>query len=63
MAKEYYGRDRGQTQYQVVFGAATTGKGVEVVVDLSQNWSTGDLLQALMDIYNFIISSNNWPPA
>lgn len=62
MASEFYGVNRGQTEFQVVFQSSTPGKNVEVKVDLTAGMTKEEVLRALEIIANNIVKGN-WPPA
>lgn len=63
MASEFYGVNRGQTEYQVVTATSTPGKNVELKVDLTANMTAFEVIQALEIIKNTILRNNKWPPA
>jgi hypothetical protein len=56
MATYFYGINNGQNEYQPTVAAATTGKDVEIVVNLSANVpSREELLLAIEKLTNFIV--------
>jgi hypothetical protein len=63
MADRFYSLDRGETEFQITEGAATSGEDIEVRFDLSVTGLERDeVLRALEMIRNHIIKGN-WPPA
>jgi hypothetical protein len=61
MPSQYYGIDRGAQATTVSTGAATTGKKIELVVDLSANASRADVLLSLDRLKQFILSERSTP--
>jgi hypothetical protein len=58
MALHYFGIDRiGGSDQDVVESTSTTGKPIEVVVDLSSNVVKGELYVALTNIREYLIST------
>lgn len=62
MADRIYGVDRGDTEGDVVEQATSPAKDVEVTVDLAVSLDRNDVLIALDQIRNHILSGD-WPPA
>lgn len=63
MAQEYYGLNRGQTEFNVVNGTSTNSTDIEVRIDTSKNFTTSEIKNKLQEIYDTIIRNNLWPPA
>ena len=59
MASQYYGTDRAGQFSGVTTGTATTGKKIELVVDLTGNATRAEVLRALEAIANYIVSNNS----
>lgn len=63
MASQYTGVSRGVgypgTLPTVVTGQSTTGKDMELVVDLSKSWTRADVLRGLEALKNFILSNTS----
>ena len=57
MASQYYGTDRAAQFAGVTTGTATTGKKIELVVDLTGNATRAEVLRALEAIANYIVSN------
>jgi hypothetical protein len=57
MASQYYGTDRAHQFSGVTTGTASTGRKIELVVDLSSNATRAEVLRALEAIKNTILSS------
>lgn len=62
MASEYYGINRGQTEFQVTIQTSSPTKNLEVKVDLTSGMTKAEVVQALEMIINNIVKGN-WPPA
>lgn len=67
MARQYWGINRGQTEFQVATSSSTTGDDFEVsynaaTVDGDAGMGRQEFLQALEMIKNNILKGN-WPPA
>ncbi len=62
MASRYFGISRGGTEDSVTQGSSTTSKKLEVVLDLSGNFTKQEVLQGLEYIKQYILK-NIWPPA
>jgi len=62
MADRIYGIDRGETEFKVTEGAASPGQGVEVVLDLVENFTKEEFIRALRMIENHVLK-NQFPPA
>jgi hypothetical protein len=62
MAKEYYGINRGETEFKVVVAGADPTKAVTLVIDLSKNMTKNEVLMAIECIENNIVKGK-WPPA
>jgi hypothetical protein len=62
MAKQYYGINKGDTEFQITEGSSTTSKGLEVVLDLTAGFEKDAVLRALKMIMNQIMK-DNYPPA
>lgn len=63
MASEYYGLNRGQTEFQVVNSSSTNSTDIEVRIDLTKGFTTAEIDNKLQEIYDTIIRNNLWPPA
>lgn len=55
MASEYYGLNRGQTEFSIVNGTSTNSTDIEVRVDLTKSWKKAEVLQKLEEIKNHIL--------
>lgn len=62
MADQFYGLDRGDTEFDVVQAGASPTKDVEVVIDLAVNLEKSEVLRKLDEIKNHILK-NDFPPA
>ena len=64
MATQYFGKNRGETEFQVVSGVgnANVSKDVELSIDLTKNLTKNEVLFAIEEIANIILKGN-WPPA
>lgn len=62
MASRYYGINRGATEDGVTDNSSTTSKDLEVVFDLTKNFTQEEILRALEYISNYILK-NQFPPA
>lgn len=62
MASEYYGLNRGQTEFQVTEQASTPSKDVELKIDLTKNLTKAEVILILEMIENHLVKGN-WPPA
>jgi hypothetical protein len=58
MADRFYGVDRGETKATVA--AATTGKDVEVTIDLAVGVTKQDAILALDKVTKAILADENW---
>lgn len=61
MANIFYGKNRGQTQYQVTEGAATGATDIEVRIDTTKFVGSGkgskeEALRSLEEIKNYIMT-------
>jgi len=57
MASQYFGTDRAGQFTAVATGTSTTGKKIELVVDLTGNATRAEVLRALEAIQNYILSN------
>ena len=57
MTIQYFGIDRGGQFKDVATGTSTTGKNIELAVDLTSNATRADVLLAIEAIENFILSN------
>jgi hypothetical protein len=57
MASQYFGTDRAGQFSGVTTGTTTTGKKIELVVDLTGNATRAEVLRALEAIQNYILSN------
>ena len=62
MASHFYALDVGESEYQVVDGASTQSKTVEIVVELADNATRDQVLVAIDNIKNYILR-DIYPPA
>jgi hypothetical protein len=62
MASHFYALDVGENEYQVVDGASTQSKTVEIVVELADNATRDQVLVAIDNIKNYILR-DIYPPA
>lgn len=58
MASQYYGRNRGQNEFDITQGTATQSTDVEVRFDLTKNLDKHEVLIALDDIKHQILKDN-----
>ena len=61
MAIQYIGINRGQQSLNVVTGAATTGRQIELSVDLASNATRQDVLDSLDKLRDFIVNTRATP--
>ena len=62
MATIFYGINNGDNEYQAVVSATTTGKDVEVAINVTANVpSREELLLAIEKLENFIVRQNYAP--
>lgn len=57
MASEFYGLNRGQTEFKVTEGAATGGTDIEVRIDTGKGWTMAEIQQKLEELANFILKN------
>lgn len=62
MAKQYFGLNRGQTEFDITQDSSTVSKDVELVIDLSKSLTKSEVLIKLEELENAILK-NQWPPA
>lgn len=62
MASEYYGLNRGQTEFEVTEQNSSPSKDVELKVDLTKNLTKAEVILILEMIENHLVKGN-WPPA
>ena len=62
MAVRYFGIEKGAKFTTVTQGSSSTGKTVEVTVDLADGASKEQVLVALQNLKDYILQ-NKWPPA
>lgn len=62
MATQYYGIEKGLNVDQVTTGSSTTGKTVEVTVDLADG-ATREQVMIAIEAIKVYIGKNIWPPA
>lgn len=62
MASRYFGIEKGEKFTSITEDSSTTGKTIEVVVDLADGASREQVLVGLENLKNYILQSN-WPPA
>lgn len=62
MARQYYGINRGQNEFDIVAGAATSSPGddLEINYDLTKSWLKSEILLAIDKIKN-LIEKDNFP--
>lgn len=58
MAQVFYGKDRGQTEFEIVQDAATQGTDIELRYDTTKNLEKNEILIALDEIKNRILKDN-----
>jgi hypothetical protein len=61
MAIQYFGINRGQQSLTVTTGAATTGKQIELAVDLASNATRQEVLDSLDKLRDFIVNTRATP--
>lgn len=61
MAIQYIGINRGQQGGDVTSGAATTGKQIELSVDLASNATRKEVLDSLDKLRDFIVNTRATP--
>lgn len=55
MASEYYGLNRGQTEFQIVNGTSTNSTDIEVRVDLTKGFKKSEVLVKLEELADHIL--------
>jgi hypothetical protein len=61
MAIQYIGISRGQQSTDVVTGTSTTGKQIELAVDLAANATRKEVLDSLDKLRDFIVNTRATP--
>lgn len=61
MAIQYIGINRGQQSLNVTTGASTTGKQIELSVDLASNATRQEVLDSLDKLRDFIVNTRTTP--
>lgn len=61
MASQYYGLNRGQTEFSMTSGTSTGSVDVELRYDLTKSLTKSEILAILEQIRNQIIK-DNYPP-
>lgn len=61
MAIQYFGINRGQQSTGVTTGAATTGRQIELSVDLAANATRQEVLDNLDKLRDFIVNTRATP--
>ena len=61
MAIQYFGINRGQQSLTVTTGASTTGKQIELAVDLASNATRQEVLDSLDKLRDFIVNTRATP--
>ena len=62
MTKFYIGQNKGQETYQVTSGTSSTGKDLEVSMNLSNITERDQVTQGLKDIFDYFMRQK-FPPA
>jgi hypothetical protein len=58
MAKQYYGLNKGETEFQITEDVSTTSKSVEVSVDMSAGLERQEIIRQLEMIKNQILKDS-----
>lgn len=61
MTIQYFGVDRGQQSTAVTTGTATTGRQIELAVDLAANATRQEVLDSLDKLRDFIVNTRATP--
>jgi hypothetical protein len=59
MPSRFYGLNRGQTEFQVAEGAATTTTDIEVRIDTGKGWTPAEVQQKLEELGNHILKNSS----
>jgi hypothetical protein len=61
MATQFIGKNRGAARTTITTGTSTTGKSLELTVDLTAGWKRSEIIVALEELEDYILDTRTTP--